>query len=233
MFAQLVLKNEKKGIHAFIVKIRDKNHLPYKNVVIGDCGPKISLDRVDNGFIIFNKYRVPYDSLLDKYSFITDKGDFKTTIKNNEKRLAAMLSGLIRGRSAVISSSEISLRSSLTIALRFTILKQLQIGEKIVSFIDSEIYYSRLIPCLSNLFAIRVGTMTILNLYQKNNKIYSEEPEGDDLAEFHVLLSSFKVVSSWTVSFCLQTIAEICEGFSIYDSSALNRIRRNHDINVT
>jgi len=39
-------------------------------VVIGDCGEKNGLQGIDNGFLQFNYYRVPYDSLLDKLSSI-------------------------------------------------------------------------------------------------------------------------------------------------------------------
>lgn len=37
-------------------------------VIIGDCGSKIGLNAIDNGFLSFTYYRVPYDSLLDRFS---------------------------------------------------------------------------------------------------------------------------------------------------------------------
>lgn len=39
-------------------------------VIVGDCGSKIGLNGIDNGFLIFKNYRVPYDALLDRFSQI-------------------------------------------------------------------------------------------------------------------------------------------------------------------
>jgi len=56
-------------VHAFLIPIRDRDtHEPLPGIVIGDMGAKIGLPGVDNGFMVFNNYRVGYDSLLDNLS---------------------------------------------------------------------------------------------------------------------------------------------------------------------
>lgn len=55
IFAQLIVKGEMYGPHAFIVPLRDKNtHLPLKGITLGDCGAKGGFHGIDNGFIIFD-----------------------------------------------------------------------------------------------------------------------------------------------------------------------------------
>lgn len=44
--------------------------MPYAGVNIGDCGSKVGLEGIDNGFLEFSNYRVPYDALLDRFSSI-------------------------------------------------------------------------------------------------------------------------------------------------------------------
>jgi acyl-CoA oxidase len=233
LFAQLIINQESKGVHAFLVPIRDANHNPIKGVVVGDCGPKVSMDRIDNGFMVFKDYVVPYDCLLDRFSSINSEGKFKSSIKNNEKRFGAMLSGLIRGRASVCSSSEITLRCSLTIALRYACISQDYTNGIQAQLIDSQIYYTRLIPALGCMFACRIATLKILELYVENNKIYIEQPESDDVSELHTLLSSLKVLTSSLSLEHLQTLFEICGRFSSYENSAVGRIKYNQDINVT
>lgn len=54
-----------------MVPLRDrKTHKVFPGITIGDCGPKQGLNGVDNGFILFDKFRIPVDNLLDKISGI-------------------------------------------------------------------------------------------------------------------------------------------------------------------
>jgi alkylation response protein AidB-like acyl-CoA dehydrogenase len=48
-----------------MVPIRSRvDHLPYPGVEVGDIGTKMGYNSVDNGYLKFDKYRVPRDSLL-------------------------------------------------------------------------------------------------------------------------------------------------------------------------
>ena len=60
IFAQLYVDGVCHGPHAFLVPIRNKeNHMPMSGITLGDCGKKEGLDGIDNGFIIFNNFRIP------------------------------------------------------------------------------------------------------------------------------------------------------------------------------
>ena len=60
IWAQLNINNVNYGPHFFIVPLRDKlTHELFDGVTVGDCGPKNSLNIIDNGFISFKNYRIP------------------------------------------------------------------------------------------------------------------------------------------------------------------------------
>jgi acyl-CoA oxidase len=51
---------------------------------MGDCGLKEGLNGVDNGFIIFNNFRIPRVNMLNKFSNVTEDGKFESLIDNND-----------------------------------------------------------------------------------------------------------------------------------------------------
>ena len=83
IFAKLYIDDKSYGPHAFIVPLRDRDtHMPLSGVTLGDCGKKIGMDGIDNGFIIFNNVRIPKDNLLNKLSNVSEDGKFQTFIES-------------------------------------------------------------------------------------------------------------------------------------------------------
>ena len=77
------MKGKCHGPHAFLVPIRDKtNHMPLPGVTLGDCGKKMGLNGIDNGFIIFDNFRIPRENLLNRFSNVNDNGEFESTIES-------------------------------------------------------------------------------------------------------------------------------------------------------
>ncbi|GIY75599.1 peroxisomal acyl-coenzyme A oxidase 3 [Caerostris extrusa] len=85
VYAQLYMPDGKsQGLHSFIVPVRDpKTLLPYKGITVGDLGPKIGLNGLDNGFMMFNQYRIPRESLLNKNADVTSDGKY-ISVKHSE-----------------------------------------------------------------------------------------------------------------------------------------------------
>jgi acyl-CoA oxidase len=234
VFAQLIFGNINFGVHAFAVPIRDPSKNLFQGITVGDCGKKISLNGMDNGFIIFNNYRVPYSSLLDKYSKINSKR-FKSSIENKEKRTAVMLGALTRGKLCGISGSESHLKSALAIALRYSALrKQFSSGDgPEVSILTYQMQKFKLIPLLAQTFAIRAGVLYLAEFFKSHREKFVKEPDCEEFSEFHAILSSFKALSNWYSIKGIQLCRESCGGLGYSKFSAIGRIRANQDINLT
>jgi len=68
VMAKLVVNGENHGNHAFCVEIRDENLVNAPGVIIGNVGEKVGVNGIDNAFIFFENFIVPYDALLDRFS---------------------------------------------------------------------------------------------------------------------------------------------------------------------
>lgn len=75
--AQLHTKGQCHGIHPFIVQLRDeKTHKPMPGVKIGEIGTKLGMNATNNGYLGFEKVRVPRESMLMKNNQVLEDGTF-------------------------------------------------------------------------------------------------------------------------------------------------------------
>lgn len=100
VYAQLYTPDgQHHGLNGFLVPIRDTKTLkPFAGVSVGDMGAKVGLNGVDNGFVMFDHYRIPREYLLSKLGHITDDGQFVSPIKDPKKRIGASFGSLSGGR---------------------------------------------------------------------------------------------------------------------------------------
>lgn len=78
IWAQLVINGKKNGVHPFVVPLRDRKTMKtYPGVTIGDCGSKFGLHGIDNGYIGFKNYKIPFESILDRVSGVDENGNFR------------------------------------------------------------------------------------------------------------------------------------------------------------
>lgn len=82
-WAQLYIGETCYGVHIFIVPLRDeRSHDLLPGIMIGDCGPKNGANEVDNGFIMFDRVRIPVANLLNKLSGVDSEGKFYNKCAN-------------------------------------------------------------------------------------------------------------------------------------------------------
>ena len=233
VFAQLIVGNTNHGVHVFAIKIRDDQHNPLPGVVIGDCGPKAGLAGIDNGFIIFQNFRVEYDSLLDRISSVTPDGKYKSSIKSKEKRFGIMLSGLTGARAGILGSTEVNMRNALTIAIRYSAVRKQFGGHNESKLISYQLHKYRLMPYLSKCFAARMAYQLIIKLYTECKDLIKTDPEGLKVNEMHALLSVFKYLNGRYSQDCIQECREACGGHGYSAYAGFSRLRENNDIHLT
>ncbi|CAG9326346.1 unnamed protein product [Blepharisma stoltei] len=234
IFAQLILKGINYGVHAFAIPIRDyETHKILDGIIIGDCGHKLGVQGIDNGFMIFRNYRVPYDCFLDRFSQVTPEGQFASSIRNNKKRFGTMISCLIRGRVVCIGGMESYARNALTIAIRYgAIRKQFgPDGER--SILDYQLHRYRLMPYLARLFASNAATKFVSRLYNSRIPLMRTDPESPLVTEYHWLITVFKSLSTWNAFKTIQECREACGGHGYSTYAGFNKLKQDADVVCT
>lgn len=85
--AQLYTNGKCYGPHPFIVQLRDEvTHQPLKGnlftfphstfltfegIKVGDIGPKLGINTSDNGFLLFDHFRIPRNHMLMRYAQVS------------------------------------------------------------------------------------------------------------------------------------------------------------------
>lgn len=174
VFAQLKMDkdSESKGVHAFLVPVRDDKGAVLPGVTIGDNGHKVGLNGVDNGTIAFDKVKIPYDAMLDKLSSINEAGEYKSDVEKKSARFFKMIGTLVTGRVFVSMASLSGAKNALAAAVNFTDNRKV-FGDKLL---DKQSAQTRLMPKLAEAYALHFATRTLLEAFDK------QKPETETMA---------------------------------------------------
>ncbi len=206
VFAQLRVGDERHGVHAFLVPIRSPSGEALPGVRIGDCGPKMGLDGVDNGRLWFDRVRVPADNLLDRFSAIDDDGVYTSPIASPAKRFFTMLGTLIGGRVSVALAALSVAKSALTIAVRYGARRRQfgPAGRAETVILDYRTHKRRLMPRLATTYALNFALRELAADYAVSDPTARRELEGR--------AAGLKALSTWHTTDTVQTCRECCGG---------------------
>ncbi|KAF5298166.1 hypothetical protein FQA39_LY02590 [Lamprigera yunnana] len=241
VFAQLITPDRvNHSAHPFIVEIRDpQTLLPYPGITVGDMGEKIALNGVDNGFLMFNQFRVPRINLLNKTGDVTVDGKYVTPFKDPNKRYGASLGALSVGRLAIIGLCSTYATAALTIAIRYAAIRKQfgpEGGEEI-PILEYQSHQHRLIPYLSatyvlEMFSNYIGEIQYKFILNSIGAVHIDNAAELGL-EIHAISSGCKPLAGWMVRDAAQECREACAGHGYLKAAGLGDIRNSNDANCT
>ncbi|XP_075033907.1 peroxisomal acyl-coenzyme A oxidase 1 isoform X2 [Mixophyes fleayi] len=210
VLAQLYTQGECKGLQAFIVPIRQMGtHEPLPGVTVGDIGPKFGFDETDNGFLKFDKFRIPRDNMLMKYAQVEPDG---TYVKPLSDKLA--YGTMVFIRSMIVGDSARSLSRACTIAVRYSAVRhqsEIRAGEPEPQILDFQTQQYKLFPLLATAYAFQfVGSY----MNQTYHRITGDIHQGNlsELPELHALSAGLKAFTTWIASTGIEECRMACGG---------------------
>nr|CAG4709064.1 unnamed protein product [Naegleria fowleri] len=209
VFAQLIVNNENKGVHVFVVPIRDPFNLELREGInIKDIGVKQGWNAVDNGCIAFDRVRVPLDALLNRYGEVTPDGKYVSDIKDEGARFGVTLSALSMGRLLYIAGPTFALKAGLTTAIRYAHQRR-QFGNKnnLENLIwEYPTHHDLILPMLANTMAFFSGFTTLSDDYTKSIRDHSAAED------FHAIVSGVKAYICEYATPALRELRVACGG---------------------
>ncbi|ETV69084.1 hypothetical protein H257_15219 [Aphanomyces astaci] len=79
LHARLLLDGKDRGVQAFLVPLRDtRTHETLPGITLGDIGPKIGFQSVDNGYVfcVLDHVRIPRRNMLMRFAKVAPDGSF-------------------------------------------------------------------------------------------------------------------------------------------------------------
>ncbi|MEM6531339.1 MAG: acyl-CoA dehydrogenase [Myxococcota bacterium] len=225
VFAQLEIGDDRFGVHALLVPIRDDAGNPMPGVDIRDSGHKLGLNGIDNGQLKFDHVFVPRENLLDRFASVSAEGHYESAIASPTKRFFTMLGTLVGGRVGVSAVSVSVAKTALAVALRYADRRRQfgPEGAEEVRLIDYPVHRRRLVPRLATTYALNFAAHDLIDLYVA----------GEADRELETLAAGLKSYASWHATDTVQECREACGGQGYRAENRFAALKADSDIFTT
>ena len=237
VFAQLVVDDESRGVHALVVPIRDEQGDPMPGVRIEDCGRKIGLNGVDNGRLWFSGVRVPRTGLLDRYAVVTEDGRYFSDIENPDRRFFTMLGTLVQGRVCVGGAGINAAKVALAIAVEYAHHRR-QFGApgsgREEALLDYGMHQRRLFPLLARSYALHFAQERVAtDLHEVFTDLEDEGAAELARRALESRAAGTKAMGTWHASRTIQECREACGGAGYLSVNRFDALRADTDVFTT
>ncbi|MFT3662533.1 MAG: acyl-CoA dehydrogenase [Gordonia sp. (in: high G+C Gram-positive bacteria)] len=241
VFAQLVTAGpgeepHSRGVHCFVVPLRDADGADLPGVVTSDCGYKGGLPGVDNGRIAFDRVRVPRTALLDRYAGVAADGTYSSPIESDNRRFFTMLGTLIRGRVTVGAAGGAAGRLALTLAVKYALHRRQFSGPGDggeLLLLDYRTHQRRLLPLVARAYAFALAQNEVV---EELHEIQTRDPDDVDPGVLRRLEAKAAGIKSGHTALASRAAIEArtaCGGAGYLAENRLSLIRDDLDVFTT
>lgn len=233
VFAQLIVGDERHGVHAFLVPIRDARGEPMPGVTIGDCGEKAGLNGVDNGRLWFHAVRVPRENLLNRYADVAADGSYTSPIASPSRRFFTMLGTLVGGRVSISAAALSAVKSGLAVAVRYAAVRRQfgPAGGAEVPILDYRSHQRRLLPAVATTYACDAAVKELTRRYAAGASDSGRDER--DARELETFAAGLKAYVTRHAVDTLQACRECCGGQGYLLENRVAQLRADADVFTT
>ncbi|KAI8886274.1 acyl-CoA oxidase [Backusella circina FSU 941] len=239
VMARLITDGKDYGPHPFCVQIRSlENHVPLAGITVGDIGPKMGFNSVDNGFILFDHYRVPHISFLAKYSQVQPG----TGVYSKPPNAKLSYGTMVYVRANIVMGVRMALARAATVAIRYSAIRQQFVDKDQPRKWDHQIIESpvldytmqqyRLLPIVAAAYACYFTGFEMMRLYELNQEAVKNN-NFSLLADLHASSSGLKSLTTTMAVESIEECRRACGGHGYSMFSGLGSFYQDYLPNVT
>lgn len=222
--AKLLIDGESKGVQAFLVQLRSlKDHQPLPGIELGDIGPKVGFNAIDNGYAVFHHVRIPRRNMMMRYARVLPDGTFVEPASDKLVYLSMM-----QVRAYLISKFGFNLGAAVTITTRFSAARvqgfDPETGDE-RQVLDYQNQQSVLFPLLGLAYAANFAGRAMTKMHDDTlTEIKAgarQEVFAPKLAELHAVSSGLKAWLANRANDGIESCRRLCGGLGFLQSSNL------------
>lgn len=232
VFARLYVGGKYRGIHVFVVRLREQpDGPPLPGITVADCGHKAGLNGVDNGRLWFDDVVVPREDMLCAKASVAPDGTYSSAFSSPDALFAATLAALTGGRVSIAYNAIACTQVALTIAIRYALQRRAfspSPGAEEVPLLWYRSHQRRLIiPLAASYVYMPCGT------YLREQWYVAKAANKGLPTALHLLSAGFKALFSWYMMDTLQSAREACGGQGYSTPNRIALMRSDRDVMVT
>jgi acyl-CoA oxidase len=218
VMAKLIIHGKDYGVHPFVLQLRDtRTGKPTPGIELGDVGLKPSHNQNDNGYARFNSVMIPRENMLMGQSQVSKTGKYTRDTKAHPKATYATMMSV---RSIIVWASAIQLAASLTIATRYSLVREQgyspyddgkSVSTEEMSIIDYKSQQYRLLAGLATAYAILFSSKRCRKL---QIDFEQRQARGDfsTMATAHAITAGMKAWATTVASEGAEDARKCCGG---------------------
>ncbi|GMF12628.1 unnamed protein product [Phytophthora lilii] len=220
--ARLFLDGKDVGVQAFLVQIRSmEDHQPLPGIEVGDIGPKLGFNAIDNGYCAFHKIRVPRENMMMRYAKVLPDGTF---VKPKSDKLVYLT--MVHVRANLVENFALTMAKAATITTRFSAARiQGRTPDNKGEFqvLDYQNQQHKLFPFIAISYAAKFAARDMMARHDAAVEIV-KSGNGDfaaKLATLHAVSSGLKAWLAEKVSDGVESCRRLCGGHGFTQSGNL------------